>query len=95
MKMDNHDDIERLAELKSARDDLYLDSGETLEERFGPGSFGYHELLDRASILMNNWDVYIAQHPATLLDADRYKRAHEVLNAMYAFYQLVGAHPDH
>ncbi len=81
---------ERQEDLSEAREGLASADGESLETRFGPGSFGYHELLDRASILVDNWDSFIASHPSTLLDPDRYRKAREIAQAMADFYQLVG-----
>ena len=83
-------EIERQDDLAEARRNHDFLEGETLEARFGPGSFGYHELLDRAALLSANWDSFIASHPATLLDADRYRKAHEIAAAIAEFYQLVG-----
>jgi hypothetical protein len=91
-------EIERLQRLAEAREGLSGDteardglSGDTVEGRFGPGSFGYHELLDRAFLLMDNWESFIAAHPATLLDPDRYRKAREIADAMAEFYQMVGS----
>lgn len=38
---------DRVASLGEARESLHLSEGETIESRFAPGTFGYHELLDR------------------------------------------------
>jgi len=35
-------EVDRQNSLAEARESLYLSEGETLEGRFGPGSFGYH-----------------------------------------------------
>jgi hypothetical protein len=80
-------EFDRKQKLDEAREDLV--SG-TVEERFGPGSFGYHELLDRTYLLMDNWESFIANHAATLLDPERYRKAREIADAMTAFYQWVG-----
>jgi hypothetical protein len=80
-------EVDRKQKLAEARED----PGQgTVEERFGPGSFGYHELLDRTFLLMDNWESFIATHPATLLDPERYRKAREIADAMADFYQFVG-----
>jgi hypothetical protein len=79
---------ERQQKLAEAREDRA--AGPMIEEGFGPGSLGYHELLDRAFLLMDNWETFIATHPTTLLDPERYRKAQEIADAMAAFYQLVG-----
>ena len=86
---------ERREALTEAREDLSSTDGEALEARFGPGTFGHHELLDRASILLENWESFIASHPATLLDPGRYRKAREIADAMADFYQLVGRGDSH
>ncbi|WP_406694157.1 hypothetical protein V5E97_24220 [Singulisphaera sp. Ch08] len=83
-------EAERQSRLAEAQDGLAWSEGETIERRFGPGSFGYHELLDRAYLLSANWEEYIAAHPTTLIDPDRYRMAQEIAEAMAQFYQLVG-----
>jgi hypothetical protein len=80
-------EVDRKQKLDEAREDLV--SG-TVEERFGPGSLGYHELLDRSYMLMDNWESFITSHPTTLLDPERYRKAQEIADAMTSFYQLVG-----
>jgi hypothetical protein len=78
---------ERQQKLAEAREDR---EPVPLEKTFGPGSLGYHELLDRSYMLMDNWETFIATHPTTLLDPERYLKAQEIADAMAAFYQLVG-----
>jgi hypothetical protein len=78
---------ERQQKLAEAREDR---EPVPLEKTFGPGSLGYHELLDRSYMLMDNWETFIATHPTTLLDPERYRKAQEIADAMAAFYQLVG-----
>ena len=83
-------EAERQSLLAEARDSCPLDEGETLEERFGPGSFGYHELLDRSYLLLSNWEEFVTAHPTTLIDPVRYRKAQEIAEAMAEFYSLVG-----
>jgi hypothetical protein len=83
-------ETDRQDRLTQARERLHLTDGETIEGRFGPSSFGYHELLDRAYLMQSNWETFIAEHPATLLDPERYRQAQEIAVAIAEFYQLVG-----
>jgi hypothetical protein len=84
---------ERRRGLADARENHALEEGETLEARFGPGTYGEHELLDRASLMLSNWETFIVEHPATLLDPERYRKACEVAAMMAEFYQWVGRGP--
>jgi hypothetical protein len=84
-------EVERQNELTKARENHVLSEGETIEMRFGPGTFGYHELLDRANLMLINWESFIVSHPATLLDPERYEKAQLIVEAMADFYQVVGA----
>ncbi len=84
-------EVDRQKSLAKARESLHFSEGETIEGRFGPGSFGYHELLDRAFLMQSNWESFIAEHPATLLDPERFRKAQEIATAIAEFYQLVGS----
>jgi hypothetical protein len=88
--MDIDIESERLGRLAEAREDLANSDGVPLEKSFGPGSVGNHELLDRAFMVSENWESFVASHPATLLDAERYRKAREIADAMADFYQMVG-----
>lgn len=81
---------ERQNRLAEVRESLFLSEGETLEARFGPETIGSHELLDRAYVFLSQWETFITEHPATLLDSERYRQAQEIAAAMAAFYQCVG-----
>lgn len=41
-----------------------------LQKRFGSGSFGNHEILDRLHLCISNWYDFVADHPAIVLDND-------------------------
>ena len=60
-------------------------------ERFRPGSPGCHELLDRASLLMNATDEWLLGHPACFQNAEWFVLATRAFDALYALYQGVGA----
>jgi hypothetical protein len=57
-----------------------------LHTRFQPGSFGHHEMTDRASIVCEMWS-YVVESPATALDPDLFADAQRVFDAMWDFYQ--------
>jgi hypothetical protein len=83
-------ELDRQNHLAEARENHFFADEETLETSFGSGSFGHHELLDRAFMMQSNWEEFIATHPATLLDPERYRLAWEIAMAMARFYTLVG-----
>jgi len=59
-------------------------------ERYGPGTFGCHEALDRTSLLMQQ--VYdLAGHGAILLNAEWTVKALEAADTLYELYQAIGA----
>lgn len=65
-----------------------FDGEDDLKKRFGPNTFGSHELLDRAFMLQENWEHYVKEHPTTLLNPDAFKLASEIVEKMYDFYNL-------
>lgn len=75
------------------RKELLLDAQqdyENLEEQFGPQSLGNHELLDRASLLVHNWEQFVLEHPSCILDKELFKKAYVINDLMADFYQSVG-----
>ena len=63
------------------------------EARYKPGSFGCHELLDRAQLLGDLAEAQLLGHPACALDAEYHRLASEAVEALRELYQRVGA--DH
>lgn len=51
--------------------------------------FSWHELVDRSSVLMLNWEDFIVEHPATNKDQKIKELADEICVKMNEFYQLV------
>jgi hypothetical protein len=79
--------LQRLAEMLS-------ESGETrqrLEARYAPGTFGCHEALHVASLLMEEVDRHLAEHPAVALNPDWYRLAVRAQEALFELYQEIGA----
>lgn len=62
-----------------------------LETDFGKETFGSHELLDRSMLLHENWESYILSHPTNVLDRKLFDVAWKIKQAIYHYYQLVGA----
>lgn len=76
------------------REKLLLEAGETwsdLEERFGPGSHGHTEGIDRVHIQNSIWQDHIREHPAILLDLEAFTLAAEIGDKMNELYQRLGA----
>jgi len=78
--------IEHEADLATACTNFQTDL-KGLIERFGPESFGSHEMVDRAYIQIENWD-YVKSSPATLIDNELYEAATKIEDLMADFYQL-------
>lgn len=71
----------KLAELKEFHPDL---SG------FEPGTKGFHELLDRASLIQTMWEDYVRNHPSCVLNKELFLLADSISNEMANFYVNVG-----
>lgn len=81
------DRIERLA---AGADDRESTPEELIAD-FAPGTFGCHEALHTASIVMNLVDERLCEHPAILANPDWYRLASEAHTALYNLYQAIGA----
>jgi len=79
------------AERKQRVEEMGADQEPEWMERFGPGSFGCHELLDRTSLMVNNLEQYILAHPSCLRDPEWYSLADRALTALMDLYQKIGA----
>jgi len=51
----------------------------------------YHEALDRASIIGDNIDRHLIQHPVCKLDKEVSKLVEEAATKMWEAYQLIGS----
>lgn len=79
---------ERRQQLIVEQDD---DPTDNWRERFAPGSFGCHELLDRVHLLTNLLDEAVVQHPACILNAEWFALASQAEEVLNDLYQKVGA----
>ncbi len=61
------------------------------ETRYGPGSFGCHELLDRVLLLGDLVEGQVLEHPACALQAEWYHLAAQAVEALRELYQRIGA----
>jgi hypothetical protein len=59
-------------------------------ERFGPGSDGMHELLDRAHLASDFFQRHVLDHPACVLSDELRRRADAIADLLADFYQRVG-----
>jgi hypothetical protein len=59
-------------------------------ERFGPGSDGMHELLDRAHLASDFFQRHVLDHPSCVLSDDLRRRADTIADLLEEFYQKVG-----
>jgi hypothetical protein len=72
-------------------DELIAEHGSDWAEQYKPGSFGCHELLDRAAMTSDMVDQLILSHPACLQNAEWYALAEQASTALAELYQRVGA----
>jgi hypothetical protein len=57
---------------------------------YKPGSFGCHELLDRTSLLANQIETWLLDHPACLDRPEFYALAERAASALHELYQRIG-----
>jgi hypothetical protein len=55
-----------------------------------PGTFSYHEALDRASLVMEMLTTHVLEHPAVILDQEAYTLARLVHETLFNLYQNLG-----
>lgn len=59
-------------------------------DRFAPGSFGCHELLDRLDMVTEILAEYVLNHPACLANPEWYAEADTAVTILCSLYQKVG-----
>lgn len=62
----------------------------SFDESHKPGSFGFHEALDRTYLVTEHWDSFILGHPSVFLDAELYREANSILASIANFYSKLG-----
>lgn len=53
-------------------------------------AFGWHELLDRASLVADLFDRRVAEHPACVSNRALAREARAISDRLFEFYQRVG-----
>ncbi|MFD1328861.1 hypothetical protein [Mycoplana ramosa] len=78
---------ERVAALDQRRKAESRDrAGPSLEERFGPGTFGCHEALHVTHLVVDLIERELVGHSAVLLDPAWYQRVREAQALLYTAY---------
>ena len=81
--------VDRLQSLAHEDEDGNVDFG-YVEADHKPGTFSYHEALDRTSVQMDQLEAVLS-HLAVLLDPEAYRLAHEAHTNLFNLYQHLGA----
>lgn len=85
-------DDERLERLAVAfREDRARGSAHPLESRYGPGTFGDHEALHVANLILGLIERELAEHPAILLQPEWYAHVRRAQDELSSLYQKIGA----
>lgn len=63
---------------------------EELTRRFGRGTPGIGETLDRSYIAMEFFNDYVLENPGTCLHPEIYKLSHDIAGQMADLYILIG-----
>lgn len=71
--------------------ELSADSGPGWADGFHPGTFGGHELLDRAALFAGWLDRDLLRHPACVANPEWYALAARAVEALTELHQRVGA----
>jgi hypothetical protein len=91
--MDQTVESDTHAEWRKQLEAVAAEEGPGWEDRYRPGSFGCHELLDRVNLLGDLVEEKVLGHPACALRAEWYELAVGAVEALRELYQRVGA--DH
>lgn len=70
---------------------LNAEEGPEWVDRYKPGTFGCHELLDRTSLLADAVAHQILSHPSCLSNREWYALADRAATALCELYQRIGA----
>jgi hypothetical protein len=71
--------------------ELAAENGPDWLANYAPGSFGCHELLDRALLAAEMVEHTLVDHPACAQNPDWYALAEQAMDALHSLYQRVGA----
>ncbi len=84
-------------EVETERQELLKECQEQysdFEERFAKSGYGMHELVDRASVIMDMWYGYILEHPSCAAHQEWFELAYEISEKMHDFYQKTALFED-
>lgn len=84
-------DIEQVRQRRA--EELAADIGPNWADDHRPGTFGCHELLDRAHLIGGMLEREILGHPACVANPEWFTLAEQAAEALRQLYQKVGA--DH
>jgi hypothetical protein len=70
--------------------ELSADEGADWAERYRPGSYGCHELLDRVSLAGDALESQVLSHPACVQNPAWYALADQAVRALRTLYQHIG-----
>jgi hypothetical protein len=85
----NASDVEQ--QRLDAINELIAEHGPNWAEQFAPGTFGCHELLDRAILAAEMVEQSVLSHPACAQNREWYALAERAVAALNDLYQAVGA----
>jgi hypothetical protein len=71
--------------------ELVAEHGPNWTEQFRPGTFGCHELLDRALTAAEAVEQQVLTHPACAQNPEWYALADQAVTALQELYQRIGA----
>jgi hypothetical protein len=85
----SRDEVEQ--ERQQRAEALLADDGPHWAERYKPGSFGCHELLDRVALLGDLVEQQVLDHPACVQNREWFALAEQAAVVLRELYQQVGA----
>ena len=68
-------------------------NGGSAAQEYGTDTVSYHELVDRVSLLQDNWERWIIEHPACIFDEAVFYETYRINEAMIALYQAIAIKP--
>jgi len=80
-------EAERMEDLQKALETY--DSEDEIKRLFGKNTFGCHEAVDRSFMVAENWEHYVQNHPAILMDPEIYRMSKIVSSMMYEVYNSI------
>jgi hypothetical protein len=91
MPTDQGDITETETRRVTALAEMEADEGHDWAQRYAPGTFGCHELLDRVHLISSMFQQHVWEHPACLQNPEWYRLADAAVEAMEKLYQEIGA----